>query len=84
MSENIKEKKMITDVFVEGARKGWDIGIKSVLPNALMAFVIIQALRVSGLLNLMGIIFGPVMALFGLPGEAATVFMGSWMSMVEE
>lgn len=81
MSENVKEKKMITDVFVEGARKGWDIGIKSVLPNVLMAFVIIQALRVSGLLNLMGIVFGPVMALFGLPGEAATVLMGSWMSM---
>ncbi len=77
----IKEKKMITDVFVEGARKGWNIGISSVMPNVMMAFVIIHALKITGILDILGTVFGPVMAIFGLPGEAATVLMGAWLSM---
>lgn len=76
-----KEKKMITDVFVEGARKGWNIGISSIMPNVLMAFVLIQVLTITGALDLLGKVFGPVMAVFGLPGEAATVLMGAWLSM---
>lgn len=76
-----KEKKMITDVFVDGARKGWNIGINSIMPNVLMAFVLIQVLTITGALTLLGKVFGPVMAVFGLPGEAATVLMGAWLSM---
>lgn len=81
MSAQVKEKKMITDVFVEGARKGWNVGIGSVIPNVLMAFVLIRALDITGLLGILGSVFGPVMAIFGLPGEAATVLMGAWLSM---
>lgn len=83
MSENnnVKEKKIITDVFVDGARKGWNIGISSIIPNVLMAYVIIQILRVSGLLDLLEVVFSPVMGLFGVPGAAAAVLMGAWMSM---
>ena len=42
-------KEMITDVFVRGARQGWGIAIGSMIPNVLMAFVIIttQPPRVS-------------------------------------
>ena len=46
-----------------------------------MAFVIIKILQHSGLLALIGQAFGPVMGIFGLPGEAATVLLGGWMSM---
>lgn len=76
-----REKKVITDVFVEGARNGWNVGIGSVMPNLVMAFVIIHALKITGFLDILGVVFGPVMALFGLPGEAATVLMGAWLSM---
>jgi spore maturation protein SpmB len=74
-------KPMITDVFVEGARKGWNIAISSTIPNVLMAFVIIEILKITGLLDLLGQLFNPLMAIFGLPGEAATVLFSSWMSM---
>lgn len=77
----IKEKRIITDVFVDGARKGWNIGIGSVMPNLIMAFVLIHALKITGFLDVLGKVFGPAMALFGLPGEAATVLMGAWLSM---
>lgn len=72
---------MITDIFVEGARKGWNIATTSTIPNIVMAFVIIKILNITGILALLGKIFAPLMGLFGLPGEAATVLMGGWMSM---
>ena len=46
-----------------------------------MAFVLIRVLQVSGLLDILGSIFAPIMGIFGLPGEAAAVLIGGWMSM---
>ena len=80
MSETTR-KPMVTDIFVAGARKGWTIATTSTLPNVLMAFVVIKALKITGALDLMGSVFSPVMGLVGLPGEAAAVLMGAWMSM---
>ena len=75
------QKKNVLDLFIEGARKGFTIGTTSLLPNVIMAFVIIRILDVTGLLHLIGIVFEPIMGLWGLPGEAATVIIGSVMSM---
>ena len=46
-----------------------------------MAFIIIKALNVTGLLKLLGTVFAPVMAVWGLPGEAVTVLASAFMSM---
>ena len=81
MSGHANAKPMITDVFVKGAIQGWQIATSSTIPNVLMAFVIIKILKHSGLLDIIGQVFSPVMAVFGLPGEAATVLIGAWMSM---
>ena len=81
MSGHANAKPMITDVFVKGAIQGWQIATSSTIPNVLMAFVIIKSLQPSGRLALIGQAFGPVMGIFGLPGEAATVLLGGWMSM---
>ena len=72
---------MVTDVFVKGAVQGWGIATSSTIPNVLMAFVLIRVLQVSGLLDILGSIFAPIMGIFGLPGEAAAVLIGGWMSM---
>lgn len=77
----VEKKKNILDLFVEGARRGFTIGTTSLLPNVIMAFVIIRVLDVTGLLKIIGIVFSPIMALWGLPGEAATVIITSIMSM---
>lgn len=76
-----KQRKMVTDVFVEGARRGWNIAIGSMLPNVLMAFVLIYILRLTGILELLGQLFAPMMGLFGLPGEALMVLLAAWLSM---
>ncbi len=62
-------RKNVMDLFVEGARRGFTIATTSLLPNVVMAFVIIQALKVTGLLDIVGKVFEPVMGLWGLPGE---------------
>lgn len=75
------KKKIVTEVFVDGAKKGWNVGIFSMLPNVIMAFVIIHALNITGLMDLFSKVLGPVMAIFGLPGEGAAVLAGAWLSM---
>lgn len=74
-------RKTLPDVFVDGAKKGWNIWVSSTMPNVLMAFVLIQILKISGLLDILGQVFNPVMAIFGLPGEGIMVLIGAWMSM---
>jgi spore maturation protein SpmB len=71
----------LVDVFVAGARKGWNVGVTSIIPNVLMAFVLIQVFKLTGLLALLGRAFAPVMAVFGLPGEAVMVLAGAFLSM---
>lgn len=80
-NEKTVAKKNVVDMFIDGARRGFTIATTSMLPNVIMAFVIIKALNVTGLLKLMSQVFAPVMALWGLPGEAVTVLISSFMSM---
>ena len=72
--------KLLTDVFVEGARKGWDIAIHNTIPNVIMAFVVIHILKVSGALDIIGKYLGFIMLPLGLPGESIAVFMAAFLS----
>lgn len=74
-------KPSLMDIFVRGARKGWNIAIDNIIPNVLMAYVCIKILNVTGLLTLAGKFFAPVMAIWGLPGEAIMVLFSALMSM---
>ncbi len=82
MSNNQKQNTTNNpfDIFVIGARKGWNVAINNLLPNVLMAYVITEILALIGAMKFIGQAFGPVMGLFGLPGEAATVLMTAWLS----
>ncbi|WP_312951186.1 YjiG family protein [Superficieibacter sp.] len=77
----VQARKNVMDLFIDGARRGFTIATTSLLPSVVMAFVIIQALSVTGLLEIVGSICQPIMALWGLPGEAATVLLAAVMSM---
>ena len=79
MSEQANNK-LLTDVFVEGARKGWDIAVHNTIPNVLMAFVIIHILKVSGALDIIGKYLGFVMLPLGHPGESIAVIMAAFLS----
>ena len=79
MSEQ-SNNKLLSDVFVEGARKGWDIAIHNTIPNVIMAFVVIHILKVSGALDIIGKYLGFIMLPLGLPGESIAVFMAAFLS----
>jgi spore maturation protein SpmB len=68
------------DIFVVGARKGFQIAINNLMPNVLMAYVIAEILNLIGAMQMIGQLFAPVMGLFGLPGEAVTVLLTAWLS----
>lgn len=72
--------KGVVEAFLDGLRKGWQLGVLSLLPNVIMAFVIIEILKGTGILDIIGTVFGPAMSLFGLPGEAVTVLLSAWIS----
>jgi len=80
-NENQSSNGTILDIFVAGARRGWDIGKNSIAPNVVMAFVLIHLFKVIGLLDLIGRIFAPIMGIFGLPGEAMAGLAAGWLSM---
>lgn len=68
------------DIFVVGARKGFNIAINNLMPNVLMAYVIAEMLNLLGVMQIIGTICAPLMGLFGLPGEAITVLLTAWLS----
>ena len=68
------------DIFVIGARKGFQVATNNLLPNVLMAYVIAEILNLLGATQFIGRIFAPLMGVFGLPGEAVTVLLTTWLS----
>ena len=72
------KKRNIFDSFQDGARKGWNIFVKNVLPSIIMAYTFIYILETTGLMEEFSNIFSPVMRIFGLPPISivclATVF----------
>lgn len=58
-------RKNVMDMFIDGARRGFTIATTNLLPNVVMAFVIIQALKITGLLDWVGHICQPVMGVVG-------------------
>lgn len=68
------------DIFIIGARKGFNIAINNLMPNVLMAYVIAEMLNLLGVMQAIGHIFPPLMGVFGLPGEAITVLLTAWLS----
>lgn len=68
-------------LFTEGVVKGLGIGMRNMMPNVMLAFILIHALNVTGLLKWIGDVAGPVMALWFLPGVTITVLLASLLSM---
>lgn len=68
------------DLFVTGAKQGWNIAAGSMLPYVIMAFVIIEILKITKILDVIGVAAGPVMTLWGLPGEALIVICAATLS----
>ncbi|MDD3570218.1 MAG: nucleoside recognition domain-containing protein [Lachnospiraceae bacterium] len=73
-------KKSIIEVFMSGAKKGFYIGVEQILPAMILGYVIIQFLKLTGLIDVLSVVFNPIMGVFGLPGESIVVIISAFFS----
>jgi spore maturation protein B len=59
----------IYEVFVEGAKEGFSIGVR-IIPYLVAMLVAIGIFRAGGAMDMLSIIISPVTSLIGMPGEA--------------
>ena len=59
MTNHSTTSKNPFDIFIVGLRKGLDIGLYSLLPNVLMAFVLTYMLNLFGVMKFLGDTCGP-------------------------
>lgn len=60
--------------FIAGLQTSWKL-VRFVVP----IYVLIELLKGTPLLDALGKLFAPAMALFGLPGQAAFAFLAAWL-----
>ncbi len=65
-----------------GMQRGWDIGVRLMLPNLMLAFVAIAILKETGLLAEIGVLASPLMSLTGVPGVTITAILTACTSGV--
>lgn len=82
MSEKAAAKQKINfiETFFEGARKGWNIAINTIMPAMVLGYVLVQVFTVTGIMGVLAKVCGPVMGVFGLPGEAVTVLISAFFA----
>ena len=76
----IKEKKNLIELFMDGSRRGMRIAVNQIIPAMVLGYVIIRFLNLTNLMDLLGVVLGPVMAIFGLPGEAFSVLIAAFFA----
>jgi len=73
-----KEKKMgAIESFMDGCKQGVHITLNNIMPAMVLGYVIIQFLTLTGLINMLSKVCGPIMGIFGLPGDAVAVFIAA-------
>ena len=80
MATATKKSNNPFDIFIDGCRKGINLGLYNMVPNILMAFVLTQMLKLLGVLDWVGATCGPIMAIFDLPGASITALLATWLS----
>lgn len=77
---NLVVKKNIIESFMEGAKKGFYIGVELITPAMILGYAIIQFLQITGLLDIVGKVLSPVMMIFGLPGQASIALIAAFFA----
>lgn len=76
----ITPKRTLIEEFCFGAKNGFYLGVERIIPAMILAYVLIMFLKITGLMTIVGNIVGPVMAVFGLPGEAVVSLVAAFFA----
>ena len=77
-----EEKQGLINVFMSEAANGFTLWFKKLVPAVVFGYVVVRVLEITGLMQVIGKIFSPVMGLFGLPGEAAVPLIAGYMTLM--
>lgn len=75
-----KKKLSAPELFMQGAKKGFYIGVELITPAMVMAYALLAFLNYLGVMPVIGKILGPVMGVFGLPGEASLALLAAFFA----
>ena len=77
-----QKKQGFIEMFLGGAKKGLGMWFNNMLPSIVIAALFVALIEETGLADILGNLLAPVMGIFGLPGEAAAVWIASFMNMM--
>ena len=76
----LKPQKSVIEIFMGGCKKGFYIGVEQILPAMILGYAIVIFLGLTGIIPILDTVFGPVMGIFGLPGESVVVLISAFFS----
>lgn len=76
----VENKKGMIEVFMGGAKKGLYIAFDQIVPAMVLGYVIVEVLKLTGIIDILGVVFGPIMRIFGLPGESVIVLLSAFFA----
>lgn len=81
-AQAIKENRKLSapELFMQGAKKGFYIGVELITPAMVMAYALLAFLKYLGIMPIIGEILGPIMGIFGLPGEASLALLAAFFA----
>lgn len=77
---NLSQSKNVIAVFLAGCRRGFKLSVEQVMPAMILGYAFIQFLKLSGAMKLFGVVFKPIMSIFGLPGESVAVLISAFFA----
>jgi len=78
--EQAAAKKSFIEVFMDGAKRGWDVGLRMMTTSLIFAAVLVYILQLTGVMDVFERVFSPVMGIFGLPGVAVVALIAGFFS----
>ncbi|MBU2702411.1 spore maturation protein SpmB [Sporomusaceae bacterium BoRhaA] len=76
----LQVKPSMIDEFVKGAKKGFYVAVENITPAMVLAYALILFLNIIGVMPILAKLLGPIMAVFGLPGEAMVVLTAAFFA----
>lgn len=77
-----KEKKVgLVQTFLDQGTVGFKLWMEKVCVATIFGYAVVKFLDVTGLMNVISIVFSPILGIFGLPGEAALAILASYMTL---
>ncbi len=76
-----EKKKGLVQTFLDNGALGFKLWFEKVAVATVFGYAVVEFLNVTGLMNVISVIFSPIVGILGLPGEAATAILASYMTL---